>query len=58
MECQTKEEKKFISKFRKACRPLRVGAGSTFTIRRLSVLKFARAIVKGTIRALLTVGKK
>jgi hypothetical protein len=46
-------EAKYLSKFRKASRPLVIGFGEVFKIKRLTVLKFLRGIVKGTFRALL-----
>jgi hypothetical protein len=51
---RNKDEAKYLSKFRKSCRPLTVGTGEVFKIKRLNVLKFFRGIVKGTFRALLT----
>lgn len=45
---------KELRKFRKSCRPLCVGYDGYFTIKRLSVLKFARSLVRGTFRVLLT----
>jgi len=44
---------KLMRKFIKRSRPLSIYARDFFTIRRLSVLKFIMAIVKGTFRALL-----
>jgi hypothetical protein len=49
------KEAKYLSKFRKSSRPLAIGAGEIFKIKRLTVLKFLRGIVKGTFRALLTI---
>jgi hypothetical protein len=52
---RNKMETKYLSKFRKAARPLAIGFGEVFKIKRLTVLKFIRGIVKGTFRALLTI---
>jgi len=50
--------KKLLSKFRKSCRPICKRAGSNHLIKRTSVLKFLKGIVRGT-RALLTInGRK
>lgn len=53
----TAREKKILSKFGKSCAPLSIAYGKTFVIRRLTVLKFIRGLVKGIFRALLTIGK-
>jgi hypothetical protein len=47
-------ERKFIGKFCKSCQPLGIGLEGTFVIKRLSSLKFLRAVIKGTFRALAT----
>jgi len=47
-------DKKCLNKFRKSCVPLRIETKGYFVIKRLTVLKFLRSIVKGTFRALLT----
>jgi len=49
-----KEDRKYMSRFRKSCRPLYIGTEGYFVIRRLTVLKFLRAIIRGTFRSLLT----
>jgi hypothetical protein len=46
-------EAKYLSKFRKASRPLVIGFGEVFKIKRLSMFKFLGGIVKGTFKALL-----
>jgi hypothetical protein len=51
-------ETRYLSKFRKSTRPLTISYGEVFKIKRLSVLKFLRGIVKGTFRALLLTVKK
>jgi hypothetical protein len=48
---------KYVSKFCKSCKPLGIGLEGTFIIKRLSVLKFLRAVVKGTFRALVALKK-
>ncbi len=53
IEFSSLHERKYMSRFRKCCRPLKLGIEGTFTIKRLSVLKFMRAIIKGTFRALV-----
>jgi hypothetical protein len=53
-----KMERKLLSKFGRGCRSITCGHQDVFTIKRMTVLKFFRAIVKGTFRALLTVGRK
>ncbi|OXA40210.1 hypothetical protein Fcan01_24945 [Folsomia candida] len=50
-------DKKLIPRVRRSCRPLDFGAEGIFAIRRNTILKFFRGIVKGTFRALLTIGK-
>lgn len=58
MTCRNVLDKKYMSKFRKSCRPFVVGEEGVFVIKQLSVLKFFRSVVKGTFKALLTLGKK
>lgn len=57
LEHRGKEEKKLMSKVRKSCRPFSFGEKGIFVIKRMTVLKFLRGIVKGTFRALLTLGR-
>ncbi|XP_035707804.1 uncharacterized protein LOC118435610 [Folsomia candida] len=52
------EEKKYFKKYAKTCQPLVVGLRGVFTIKRLTVLKFTRAVVKGTFKAVLTIGRR
>lgn len=51
-------DKKFMSKFKRGCYPMALGERGVFGIKQISVLKFLRAIIKGTFRALLTLGGK
>jgi hypothetical protein len=46
-------EAKYLSKFRKASRPLVIGFGEVFKIKRLTMFKFLGGIVKGTLKTLL-----
>ncbi|OXA54368.1 hypothetical protein Fcan01_10176 [Folsomia candida] len=52
-----KIELKILSKFRKSMKPLTFGEEGVFTMKRMTVLKFFRGIIKGTFRALLTIGQ-
>lgn len=54
---ENRQEKRYMSKFRKSCKPLMVQYGRTFVIRRITVLKYIRGLLKGVLRTLLTVGK-
>jgi hypothetical protein len=54
LEFRSKYEAKYLSKFRKGCRPLSIGLPGYIKIKRLTVLKFMKGIVGGTFRALLT----
>ncbi|CAL8081110.1 unnamed protein product [Orchesella dallaii] len=54
----TPRDNKMMSKFRKSCLPLKLGYERTFIIRRLTVLKFLRGVIKGTFRTLLTTKNK
>jgi hypothetical protein len=58
MKFEDKLQGRYMKKFRKTCRPLKIGLDGYMKINRLAVLKFIRGITKGTFRALLTVGKK
>lgn len=51
-------EKKILSKFGKGTRSISFGLEGVFTVKRNSVIKFYRAVVKGTFRALLTIGRR
>lgn len=48
-----KKDLKYISKFKKSCRPLAVRVGNVYMIDKLSELKFLIGIIVGTCRALL-----
>jgi hypothetical protein len=50
----SKRSRLYMKKFRLSCRPLYIGTEGFFVVRRLSVLKFLMAIVRGTFRAILT----
>lgn len=58
LEFDTAMERKLMAKFRRNCYPMAMGKRGLFTVKKVSVLKFFRAIIKGTFRALLTVGGK
>jgi len=45
---------KIFARFRKSCRPMKVGQGDYYTIKRLTVLTFLRGIIRGTFRVMLT----
>ncbi|CAL8125323.1 unnamed protein product [Orchesella dallaii] len=51
---RTPQERRIMSKFRKSCKPIMIHYGKTYTIRRVSVLKFIRGFTKGILDALLT----
>jgi hypothetical protein len=53
----SKYERKVIGRFCKSCKPLSMGLEGTFVIKRLSAIKFLRAVIKGTFRALVTLNK-
>jgi hypothetical protein len=53
----SKYERKVIGRFCKSCKPLSMGFEGTFVIKRLSAIKFLRAVIKGTFRALVTLNK-
>lgn len=58
MEFSNAAENKLMSKIRKAAaKPMVLGEEGTYKIARQSVLKFLRSIVKGSARAILTIGK-
>lgn len=44
---------KYISKFKKSCRPLAAEFPGYYRINNLSLLKFWQALVRGTVRVLL-----
>ncbi|XP_021957118.2 uncharacterized protein LOC110853180 [Folsomia candida] len=49
------EERKFVAKFRKWQKRLAFGKDGVFIITRISILKFFRANLKGTFKAVLTI---
>jgi len=58
MKQKSRHDSKLMSKFRKSCRPLAIGFEQIFKIKRLTVLKFIRGVIKGTFRALLLSQRK
>lgn len=46
--------KKVFSKFRRSCKPIMINYGKVFIIRKVSVLIFLRGLMRGMMRALLT----
>lgn len=48
------QEAKFMAKFKKSTRPLGIGQNGYFIIKPLSVVKFVKGVVRGTVRVLLT----
>lgn len=53
-----REETRIMNKFRKSCKPLMMHHGGTYIIKRITVLKFIRGLIKGIFRTLLTLGKR
>ncbi|CAL8092434.1 unnamed protein product [Orchesella dallaii] len=51
----SKEENVRMAKFQKSCKPWAVGYRKVYVIRKLTVLKWNRGIMRGTFRALLAV---
>ncbi|CAL8085446.1 unnamed protein product [Orchesella dallaii] len=49
----TQRDRKYMGKFVKSCRPLSIGYGKTYVIRKGSVLKFLKFVARGTFRTLL-----
>lgn len=49
-----KEDKKYLSRFAKSCKPLQIGDQSRFKINKLSILFFVRGLSRGIVRILLT----
>ncbi|CAL8085587.1 unnamed protein product [Orchesella dallaii] len=45
-------ETKYMKKFVKSCKPLSIGYGNTYVIRKKSVLNFFKFVARGTFRAL------
>lgn len=50
----SKQQLKELNKFRKSCPPLSIAYERAYVIRRLSALKFVRALSRGVFRVLLT----
>ncbi|CAL8146048.1 unnamed protein product [Orchesella dallaii] len=50
----SKRNNKEIRKFVRSCKPISFNCGRSFVLRKISVLKALKAIVRGTFRALLT----
>lgn len=46
---------KLILKFRRSCQPLAVQSGKMFVVRKITILKFQRGVVRGIFRALLAI---
>ncbi|CAL8085560.1 unnamed protein product [Orchesella dallaii] len=47
-------ENKYMNQFLKSCKPLSVGVGKMYVIRKVSILNFFKFIARGTARTLLT----
>ncbi|CAL8140105.1 unnamed protein product [Orchesella dallaii] len=56
-EWGSKLNNKIMKKFVKSCRPIQIGYGRMYVIRKLSVFKFMRSLTKGTVRVLLMLKK-
>lgn len=56
VSCRSKFETKLFTKCRKYIKPLAIGKEGTMAFQRLTAIKFLRAIITGTFRALLTLG--
>lgn len=50
--------KRILNKFRKSRRPIALRAGQYHSIKRLSILKFYKGLIRGTFRAILSIGKQ
>lgn len=55
---KNKEETRFMSKFSKSCKPIMIHCGKAYIVRRLTVLKYIRGLMKGIFRTMLTLGKQ
>jgi hypothetical protein len=53
MKCKNSGDAKYLRKFRRSCRTLGIGEQGLFIIKRLSVIKFTRDVIKGTAKALV-----
>lgn len=47
-------ERKYMNKFVKGHKPLKLGKPGMFTIKRLTMLKFLIATIKGTVKTVMT----
>lgn len=50
---KTVRDKRLIKKFKKSCKPLLLGCGTVFVIKRATILNFSRGVARGTMRLLL-----
>lgn len=50
-------EARYLRKFANGCKPLFIGCRGYYVIRKLTVLKFLKSVVRGTFRMLLTLRK-
>lgn len=55
---KTPFERRLMNKFRKSCKPIMVHYERAYTVKRITVLKYVRGIIKGVFRTLLTLGKR
>ncbi|OXA40239.1 hypothetical protein Fcan01_25084 [Folsomia candida] len=55
---EAKEEKKYMAKFRKSCKPIYFGFEGFIVVTQKTVLKFMQGVVRGLFRALLALKKK
>jgi hypothetical protein len=53
IKCKNSGDAKYLRKFRRSCRTLGIGEQGLFIIKRLSVIKFTRDVIKGTAKALV-----
>lgn len=51
------KERSLMARYRKSCKPLRIGWGKAFVLRRVSLMIYARGLIRGTVRCLLAFGK-
>ncbi|CAL8140550.1 unnamed protein product [Orchesella dallaii] len=47
----------YMKRFRRSCKPISLGTDGMYVIRPISVLKFLRGNIRGTMRALLSLRK-
>ncbi|OXA48134.1 hypothetical protein Fcan01_16922 [Folsomia candida] len=55
---ESRGDRKYVSKFRKSCKPLYFGWGGFMVVTHKSVLKFMQGIIRGLFRTLLALKKK